>query len=68
MVSIPRPAFIPISQPPIPPSVAASQATARTAPMSSLWRAANTPAAISTGSPGPGTPIQLAAAAAASPA
>jgi hypothetical protein len=59
---------MPISHPATPPPAAAAKATSTTEEMSSLWDAASSPAAISTGSPGPGTPIQLAAAATASPA
>ena len=51
----------------VPPSVAAAQATASTVAKSRRCLAASTPAAISTDSPGPGTPTQLAAEAAASP-
>ena len=56
-----------MTQPTIPPAVAATHATTITVAMSSLPLEASTPAAMSTGSPGPGTPIQLAAAAAARP-
>ena len=66
-VSTKRPAFMPISQPTIPPSVAPAQATTITGEMSSLCLAANTAAASSTASPGPGRPTQLANAARAIP-
>ena len=62
-----RPAFSPIAQPAMPPPVAVTQATPTTVARSSLCFAARIPAASSTGSPGPGNPIQLAADAAARP-
>ena len=62
-----RPSFIPSSQPITPPTAAPTQAQKMTGEMSSLCLAANTPAATTTGSPGPIPMIQLAHAATASP-
>ena len=59
-VITPRPATRPTHQPKIPPAVAPTQAQSSTGVMSSLCLAAMIAAAISSGSPGPGTPAQLA--------
>ena len=55
-----RPAASPTHQPTIPPVTAPTNAQIRTGVMSSLCLAATIAAAISSGSPGPGSPTQLA--------
>ena len=59
-VMTPRPRNRPAHQPEIPPRVAPTHAQIRTGVMSTLCLAATIADAMSSGSPGPGTPAQLA--------